>query len=260
MLETDLLYDNAHISFLEALWGDGYLSPGGPDEVSRVLEGLDLKGNTVLDIGCGSGAITLSLVRDHGAAHVIGIDVEDQVCAAALARITTAGASDQVTIKQVTPGPFEFADETFDMVFSKDSIIHIPDKEFLAREAYRVLKPRGWFAASDWMISHDNEPSDEMRAYLALEDLDFEMASPARYKQAFETAGFTDVETRNRNEWYTKESYKELALLEGPRRAEFEAAHSKEFMDASIITWKAMIGVLETGEHCPHHVRGKRPS
>ncbi|MER9261589.1 hypothetical protein [Mesorhizobium sp. M0619] len=32
-------YDDAAIRFLEALWGEGYLSPGGPDEVDRVVEG-----------------------------------------------------------------------------------------------------------------------------------------------------------------------------------------------------------------------------
>ena len=40
MSETDQLYDNAHIAFLESIWGEGYLSPGGPDEVARVLQGL----------------------------------------------------------------------------------------------------------------------------------------------------------------------------------------------------------------------------
>lgn len=30
-------YDDTAIRFLEALWGEGYLSPGGPEEVDRVL-------------------------------------------------------------------------------------------------------------------------------------------------------------------------------------------------------------------------------
>ena len=33
-------YDDTAIRFLEALWGEGYLSPGGPDEVDRVVAGL----------------------------------------------------------------------------------------------------------------------------------------------------------------------------------------------------------------------------
>ena len=85
MADQELLYDDQHIAFLEDLWGDGFLSPGGADEALRVVEGLDLRGKRVLDIGCGSGAIAVLLARDCGAAEVIGIDVEDQVCAAARA-------------------------------------------------------------------------------------------------------------------------------------------------------------------------------
>ena len=69
-------YDDAAIRFLEALWGDGYLSPGGPEEVDRVLAGLSLMGKSVLDVGCGSGGITLHLVERHGAQHATGFDVE----------------------------------------------------------------------------------------------------------------------------------------------------------------------------------------
>src|SRR5690606_11951053 len=71
-MTDDLNYDDRDTAFLEALWGEGYLSPGGAEEVARVLDGVDLAGKAVLDIGCGTGAITLSLARDHGAAHVTG--------------------------------------------------------------------------------------------------------------------------------------------------------------------------------------------
>ncbi|MFX0544436.1 methyltransferase domain-containing protein [Roseovarius sp. S1116L3] len=255
---SEPLYDKGHISFLEMLWGEGYLSPGGPEEVARVLEGLDLSGKRVLDIGCGSGAITLSLARDHGATHVTGIDVEDDVAAAARARIAAAGAGGAVTIDKVVPGPFPYEDGAFDVVFSKDSIIHIPDKDALAREAFRVLAPGGWFAASDWMISGDT-PTQQMADYLVLEDLDFAMASPARYRAALEGAGFEDVRLINRNAWYLDVARDELSLLEA-RRDALADAHGAAFIDHSIVTWRAMIGVLETGEHCPHHIRARKPA
>lgn len=76
-------YDETAIRFLEALWGEGYLSPGGPEEVDRVVERLSLRGKTILDIGCGAGGITLHLVATHGAARATGFDVEKPVIEAA---------------------------------------------------------------------------------------------------------------------------------------------------------------------------------
>lgn len=259
MADEDL-YDDEHIDFLEDLWGVGFLSPGGPDEVARVLEGVDLAGKRVLDIGCGSGAIAILLARDHGAAQVVGIDVETPVCAAARARVEEAGLSDRITIEKVAPGPLPFDDASFDVVFSKDSILHIPDKFALAADVFRILKPGGRFAASDWLISHDDAPSPEMAHYLKMEALDFAMASPRRYREAIEAAGFADIELVNRNPWYAQVSQAELTELSGPRRADWEARHRPEFIADQIETWRAMVPVLASGEHCPHHIRARKPA
>jgi phosphoethanolamine N-methyltransferase len=186
--------------------------------------------------------------------------VEEPVCAAARRQAEKQGVADRVEIEQVTPGPFPFADARFDIVFSKDSIIHIPDKAFLAGEAYRVLKPGGWFAASDWLISHDGAPSPEMADYIAREALDFGMASPARYRAALEDAGFTEITLRNRNPWYREVARRELALLEGPGRAKFEEVCGADEIARQIGTWRAMIVVLDSGEHCPHHFRALKPA
>lgn len=259
MSQADELYDDRHIAFLERLWGEGYLSPGGPEEVARVLDGLDLTGATVVDIGCGSGGVTATLARDHGAAKVIGLDVEASACAAARQLAERWGVGDRVEIRQVAPGPLPLEDGSVDLVFSKDSIVHIADKHALAREAFRVLRSDGWFAASDWLISHDGEPSPEMAAYIAAEDLDFRMASPDRYRDALVTAGFEDIRLVNRNPWYREQAKAELARLQGPERPEFEAMLSAGEIEDQLKTWRAMIAVLETGEHCPHHLRGRRP-
>ena len=40
MSDSEFLYDDLHIAFLEDLWGEGYLSPGGAEEAARVLEAL----------------------------------------------------------------------------------------------------------------------------------------------------------------------------------------------------------------------------
>ncbi len=258
-MSAELHYDDESIAFLEHLWGEGFMSPGGPDEVARIVGDLDLAGATVLDIGCGAAGATIALAADHGAGKVIGIDVEEPGRARASARVAAAEVGDRVEIRLVEPGPLPFDDDSFDVVFSKDSIVHIPDKVALAAEVFRVLRPGGWFIASDWLIAHDGEPSPEMQDYLRKEDLGFGMASPSTYGEALRSAGFIAVELDNRNAWYRTLAREELARLSGPERPVFESIVPPEEVARQIETWAAMVIVVDSGEHCPHHLRAQKP-
>ncbi|MBC66075.1 MAG: SAM-dependent methyltransferase [Rhodobacteraceae bacterium] len=258
-MQNEILYNNQVIGFLEEIWGDGFLSPGGADEVARVLSDVDIEDKCVLDIGSGSGACAVLLVSEHKAARVIGIDVEDPVCEAANRRAKAAGFDHKIEILKVNPGPFPFNESTFDIVFSKDSIIHIPDKPEMARQAFRVLKPGGKFAASDWLISHEGPPSPQMADYIKDEGLDFAMASPKTYFQAMQNAGFIDIELVNRNPWYSKVAAEELAWLSGANRVELSRRHGTDYIDHQVDIWTKLVGVLESGEHCPHHIRARKP-
>lgn len=262
MIETSAQepeYDEAAIRFLGVLWGEGYLSPGGPQEVDRVLAGIDLSGKRILDLGCGAGGITLHIARTYGPAQITGFDVELPVIARARLAAGSTGLSGQVSFVQGAPGNLPFADASFDVVFSKDALVHVADKEAIFRETFRVLKPGGLFAASDWMIAHDDAPSPEMREYLAAEGLSFGMASPARYLSAMQATGFTKTTTENRNGWYREVARQELARLKGPLHSAAVEAVGKAYVAKNIRTWMAMQKVLDTGEHCPTHLRGEKP-
>ena len=256
----EILYDKNVISFLEEIWGDGFLSPGGRAEVERVITGVNIAGKNILDIGSGSGACAVLLVSEHDAARVTGIDVEDTVCEAASSRVKMAELDHRIDILRIDPGPFPLDASTFDVVFSKDSIIHISDKAEMATQAFRVLKPGGQFAASDWLISHDGLPSSQMADYIRAEGLGFAMASPAAYHQAMQTAGFEEIELVNRNTWYAKVAAKELAWLRGPDRDDLSERHGADFIDHQVLIWTKLVGVLESGEHCPHHIRARKPA
>lgn len=253
------LYHRRLIDMLETLWGTGFLSPGGPEEVGNIVAEMDLGGASVLDIGCGAGGIDVTLIRDHGAGYVTGIDVEDTVLARAREVVSEAGLTDNIGCLKVVPGPLPFPPASFDIVFSKDSIVHIPDKHALMREVFRVLKPGGWFLASDWLIGHDGNPSPEMTAYIAAEGLDFGMASPARYRNAMQEAGFADIKTTSRNAWYRETARSEILRLKGATGMAAAKRVGQDFVDQNIGIWERMIPVLDTGEHCPTHLRARKP-
>jgi cyclopropane fatty-acyl-phospholipid synthase-like methyltransferase len=86
---------------LQFIWGEGFLSPGGPDEVAEMVAGIDLTGKRVLDVGSGLGGVDILLAIRHGAAVVVGIDVELQVVESARALIASKGLTERVTFEQV---------------------------------------------------------------------------------------------------------------------------------------------------------------
>lgn len=252
-------FDERSIAFLEAIWGRGHLSPGGSEEAAFLLDGIDLSGKSVVDIGSGTGGVTVSLVRDHGAGKVTGIDIEALVCDRARRLVAEAGLSDQIDIRLIDPGPLPLPNASQSIVFSKDSIMYIPDKEALAQDVFRVLRPGGWFVASDWLITQEQAPSPEMEHYLSKRLTAASMASPLRYRHALEDAGLADIAFRNRNPWYLPRARKELARLLGPERPKFEAIVGGEGLARMAETWEAGIAVLETGELCLQHFRGRKP-
>jgi phosphoethanolamine N-methyltransferase len=243
------------VAMLEVIWGEGFLSPGGAQEVARLVADADLTGASLLDIGCGAGGIDLALVRNHGAGYVTGLDVEDTVLARARELIARAQLSSRIGLVKVAPGPLPFPPATFDVVFSKDSLVHIRDKQALMAEGFRVLKPGGRFIASDWLIGHDGAPSAAMSAYIEAEGLDFGMASAARYLEAMRSAGFVEASATSRNAWYRDTAKEELERLRGPVGAAAARSVGQDFVDQNIAIWSRMVPVLESGEHCPTHLR-----
>ena len=147
-------YDDTAIRFLEALWGEGYLSPGGPDEVDRVVDGLVARRARRCSTSAAAPAASPCIWSSaHGAAHVTGFDVEQPVIEAAQASgQPVRGLADRASFVQARPDRCRFADASFDVVFSKDALLHVPDKDALFAEIFRVLKPGGVFAAANWMI------------------------------------------------------------------------------------------------------------
>lgn len=251
----EIEYDETLVTMLEIIWGDGFLSPGGAEEVALLLEGENISEKTVIDIGCGIGGIDVLLVREHGAASVKGVDIEQPVLDRATVRAEAEGLSDRLTYQLVAPGPLPFDPESFEVVFSKDAMIHIPDKEALFADVFRTLRPGGLFIASDWMRRDDNPPTSEMEYYIEVEGLNFGMASPNRYAEALEKAGFRDIKLRDRNAWYSDLSRKEYEQMKGPLYPRMVELLGRENADKYIEIWRAMNFVINSGELRPGHLR-----
>jgi len=252
-------YADEFIDRLHLVWGPGFLSPGGPEEVAEVCRGLDLKDAHVLDIGCGTGGPSIALARDMGA-RVLGIDIEPQLLDRARTLADEAGVAGQVEFRQVTPGPLAFDDNSFDVVFSKDALIHIPDKQALYADIMRVLKPGGALTASDWLSGENANDDEAFQHYLSLVPLDYTMATARQTANVMRNAGFEDVETRDRNAWYAELAPTEVARIEGPLREKIIEVSDAQTYETWLAIRRALAAAAQSGGLRPTHLRGYNPA
>jgi len=248
-------YDESMLALLQIIWGEGFLSPGGSAEIARLLEGSSVAGCKVLDIGCGLGAIDELLVHEHGASSVVGVDIDPQLVERMQARMARAGLGDRIEGRRVDGGPLPFENATFDVVFSKDSLVQIPDKAAIFAEILRVLRPSGRFIASDWLRGGSGAYSPEMLQFFRLEGIAYNMASLEESAAALRAVGFRDVQIRDRHAWYLALAQRELESMEGALgpviASRIGAARARHFID----DWRQMVLVLERGELRPGHLK-----
>ncbi len=252
-------YSADSIGKLELIWGQGFMSPGGPAEVGRILGVQDITGCRVLDIGSGSGGAGLALARNHGAGGVVGIDVEARLVDLANERAGTLGLQSRVRYQPVTPGPMPFGSGSFDVVFSKDAIIHIRDKAGIYAEALRVLRPGGRLLVGDWLRGEGEKVGPRVRDFVDASGHDFTMLTLREIGAIVETLGFVDIELVDRQAWYLGEARGELAKLRGVWGPEFVARWGEKALADEIDFWEVLVAALEEGAMRPGHIRARKP-
>jgi ubiquinone/menaquinone biosynthesis C-methylase UbiE len=110
----------------------------------------------VLDLGCGTGTLTLMLKRAHPEAEVTGLDGDPQVLD--IARDKSRGTDIQWDEGLASSLPYP--DSVFDRVVTSLVIHHLvtDDKRRAFKEIYRALKPRGELYVLDFGAPHSFIP------------------------------------------------------------------------------------------------------
>ena len=144
---------------------------------AREVDALDLTGaEQVLDLGCGRGAVLLTVARRLTTGQAIGLDVwqaKDQsgnTEAATRRNVDVEGLSDRIDLVTGDMRALPFDDASFDLVVSNLAVHNIPgddDRRTAVTEALRVLHPGGRLLLADAM--HTSEYADTLRQAGALD-------------------------------------------------------------------------------------------
>lgn len=137
-------------STFNAVSGDGYELQMG--RFSRRLAGrfLDFTGlsdgGSILDAGCGTGALSAELVARTEHAHIVGIDISPAYVAYAEASTKSA----RIAFETGDLTALSYPDATFEQVYSQIVLHFIPDTARAVSELVRVTKPHGKVSAAVW--------------------------------------------------------------------------------------------------------------
>lgn len=148
---SDFLGGRSMAEFYDDFWVPCALQDFAVDIASHVSAG-----DSVLDLGCGTGFVTrLAAARAGNDAKIIGLDPTPFMLDA-----TRGNAANPENIEWMEGSGEEmaFPDDSFDVVLGSQSWQYLTDREATFREMKRVLKPGGKLVGSVWSGS-DRQPS-----------------------------------------------------------------------------------------------------
>lgn len=105
---------------------------------------------TILDVGCGTGTLTVWIKKHFPDARVIGLDLDPTILRMARDKATRSGVTIEFIESNAAKMPL--ASDSVDAVFSSLFFHHLlPEQKFrVLREIFRVLSVNGSLNVSDW--------------------------------------------------------------------------------------------------------------
>jgi len=198
-------------------------------ESGEIVQWLKLTSESnVLEIGCGSGRYALH-VAGKVACRVTGIDLNESGVAQAKKLAEAEGLTERVRFENADASKkLRFADGEFDAIFSNDVLCHIPGRDGLLREMYRVLKSGGRMLFSDALvvggvISQEEIASRSLIGY-------YLFSPPGENERLMEDAGFrlrkamdtTENASAIAGRWRAAREKRAEALVEAEGQEDFD--------------------------------------
>ncbi|MBI3236809.1 MAG: methyltransferase domain-containing protein [Chlamydiales bacterium] len=244
-------YHEDFIELVEMIYGEGFLSQGGENFVEQIVEGVDLSGKTVLDIGSGLGGPDLYLAKNHSA-DITGLEPQKWLFERAVNNLERACGSLKGSLRFVLmehPASLKpFGNGDFDIVMSKETVLHVPMevKRPFFSEIYRVLKPGGEIVIMDWM-HRDQNWSCRMKRMMKIDGVAYHLMTPDSYKGLLEEIGFKEIRMENvskRTALFSQANIDKIGTLKGV----IEERYGMETFDYCVESWGCQRDLFLSGE------------
>ncbi|MBZ0283408.1 MAG: class I SAM-dependent methyltransferase [Anaerolineae bacterium] len=167
---------------------------------NRLVDLVELKpGKRILDVACGTGAVTHLFAEHNGNnGQIVGYDINPEMLAIAQAKLPNIGIEWQLGNALELP----FQDGAFDIVTCQHGLMFFEDRVRGLQEMYRVLAPGGKLLVLVWGSIEDNPgflvAAEGFGRYAGIESGNsirgmFVLGDISQMRSLAETAGFQDA-------------------------------------------------------------------
>ncbi len=180
------------LRLVEALWGEGFLLPGGAAEVLRLAVPLGLSAaSSILLLGAGSGGPSVRLAGDLGV-WVRGHEADPFLTEMAARRIQRAGVAlaKRATIASWNPSRPAFDRRAFDHALTLEALC-VTEPQHVLEAMAQAVRPGGQIALLETVAPTPLDPADPaVAAWLRTGPDGALLPDPVRIGAALEQLGF----------------------------------------------------------------------
>lgn len=235
--------EDIHVGCYENTDDIGTASIETVDRMIGHLSTLD-GGVAVLDLGAGYGGSARRLASEHGCL-VTCLNVSEAQNETNRDKNRQAGLERKIRVVHGSFDAIAEPDESYDVVWSQDAILHAPDRRKVLQEAFRVLKPGGELIFTDPMQVDDVADGALQPVYDRLNLAD--LGSMRFYREAAQAIGFEVVNQINLIDNLRTHYQRVLEELEA-RDDELEKKSSREYLDKMRAGLKSWVGAADAGQ------------
>ncbi|CAJ0573110.1 unnamed protein product, partial [Mesorhabditis spiculigera] len=248
-------YTNDGIGAYEYIFGAEFISPGGWDENLRVLKrfGSLKPGQKMLDIGVGIGGGARQAASEFGL-EVTGMDLSTNMLVIALER----NHKDRDTRVKYMIGDamqYEFPENHFDVIFSRDCVQHIEDIPGLFKRIMKWLKPGGQVLITMYGRGA-GEQSEQFKEYV--KQRAYFLRNRDEIRKMAVDAGFADVKVDDMTYRFKEILQAEKQRLEDEKTDFLRKFTQKEY-DSLTSGWNNKLGYIAADNHNWNYFLATKP-